>query len=406
MLNRRNFLKTSAAAAAAVGVSANIAETKAHASTKSPAPRNPRPYSNVDWDSAIQIYTTTHGHVTSQSMLNKFLERDYEFLTISNYYPSAPYYPMSKMTRNYYRVHHDHPVMYRGELTDGPFDWNAILKPWVDTLEEKFRSQYPFEEGGPLFTEYPADIMQAPNAEHHSFSDTPAHICAPGSLYASGTFDARDFFKTKTHGYHFGVGLPWRTGFDNMLNALLYEDGGGVTINHPAWSHLKQEQMLEMLDYDPRVLGIEVFNDSSELMTQTGWSEHYWDHALGTGRQCFGFFVPDWHKEGVNVLLIPERNAHECLKAYRQGNWYGALKGGGILRFRSIRFDGKTLTAKTDKTAKFQIIAKTGVVFEQTAEEISFTLTNADCEKYVYLRLKAYATDDSGEILFSQPIRI
>ena len=108
----------------------------------------------------------------------------------------------------------------------------------------------------------------------------------------------------------------------------------------------------------------------------------------------------------MNVLLIPERNAHECLKAYRQGNWYGALKGGGILRFRSIRFDGKTLTAKTDKTAKFQIIAKTGVVFEQTAEEISFTLTNADCEKYVYLRLKAYATDDSGEILFSQPFMI
>lgn len=158
MLNRRNFLKTSAAAAA-VGVSANIAGTAAHASTKSPAPRNPRPYSNVDWDSAIQIYTTTHGHVKNQSMLNKFLERDYEFLTISNYYPSAPYYPMSKMTRHYYRLHHDHPVMFRGTLTNGPFDWNAILKPWIDTLDEEYRNRYPFKEGGPLFTEYPADLM-------------------------------------------------------------------------------------------------------------------------------------------------------------------------------------------------------------------------------------------------------
>ncbi|MDD4622857.1 MAG: hypothetical protein PHG71_06440 [Kiritimatiellae bacterium] len=43
-------------------------------------------------------------------------------------------------------------------------------------------------------------------------------------------------------------------------------------------------------------------------------SEHYWDWALATGRQCYGLFVPDHglHKKdfGVNVMVVPERTAH------------------------------------------------------------------------------------------------
>ncbi|MBR4938719.1 MAG: DUF1653 domain-containing protein [Kiritimatiellae bacterium] len=34
-------------------------------------------------------------------------------------------------------------------------------------------------------------------------------MCAPGSAYKSGTFDARDFFKTASHGYHYGSGEYW-----------------------------------------------------------------------------------------------------------------------------------------------------------------------------------------------------
>lgn len=412
MLNRRNFLKSTmtAAAVTSVGIPAlgNDSPENPTPEKAELAPRNRRPYTNVDWDSAIQIHTTTHGHILNQGMLNQFLERGFEFLTISNYYPSAPYYPMSKMTASYYRVHHEHPVMVNGKLTEGPFDWNAILEPWVDELEEKYRRQYPFREGGKLFTEYPPNIMEAPNAEHHSFTDSPTHMCAPGSLYASGTFDARNFFQTKSRGgYHFGVGQPWRTGIDNMLGALLFADGGGVTINHPAWTHLKREHMLEILDYDPRVLGIEVLCGAPNSPKNDTWSEDYWDYALSTGRQCFGFFVPDWSvKDGVNILLIPERSPHECLKAYRQGNWYGAIKGRGILNFRWIQFDGKTLYARTDKPARLQVIGKPGVIFENTATELSFNVAPSDYEKYGYLRIKAFAIDDSQEILFSQPFML
>ena len=410
MLNRRDFISATAALAVA---GANVPLfSGTNATSVAPQPRNPHPYQNIDWEHAFQIHTTTHGHATNQAMLNKFLDRGFEFITLSNYYPSAPYYPLDKMTGNYYLLHHEHPVMVKGKMTPGPFDWNSIVKEWVDELDEPQRKRFPFKEGGKLFTSYPANLLQAPNAEHHSFTDSQAHICAPGSNYASGTFDARNKFQTKSRGgYNFGTGLPWREAFDKMFEGLIYSDGGGVTINHPMWSKLKPNQILDMLDYDPRVLGMEVFNMSAGDKTRYPWceklNEPYWDDALKTGRQCFGFFVPDWGVfEGTNILLVPERSVHACLQAYRQGNWYGAIKGRHILNFKRITFDGETLQAATDKPARFEVIAQTGVVCETTSDHLSFNISSSDRKKYGYVRIKAYATDDSGEILFSQPFML
>jgi hypothetical protein len=85
-----------------------------------------------------------------------------------------------------------------------------------------------------------------------------------------------------------------------MLERLIIPDGGGITINHPAWSYLRLELMLKMLDFDPRVLGIEVYNHSSGVADHNAWSEVQWDQILSTGRQCFGFFVPD-HPGGTPI---------------------------------------------------------------------------------------------------------
>ena len=91
-------------------------------------PRNRCPYKGLDWTKVERIKTTSHGHCTSQKMLDAYLQRGFGLLTMSNYYPSAPYVPASKMTRNYYIHHHEHPVMVKGKLTPGPFDWNSILE--------------------------------------------------------------------------------------------------------------------------------------------------------------------------------------------------------------------------------------------------------------------------------------
>ena len=148
MMDRREFIKLMASAAVVTAGSRLFSdEAKGSKEVKVNVPeRNRRPYSNVDWGHSYQIHTTTHGHCPNQARLNAYLERGFGLLTLSNYYPSASYWPASKMTVNYYRVHHDFPVMVNGVRTDGPFDWNKILAPWIDEVDEQYRKQYPFVE--------------------------------------------------------------------------------------------------------------------------------------------------------------------------------------------------------------------------------------------------------------------
>ena len=58
-------------------------------------PRNRRPYADVDWSKVQEVHTTSHGHCENQKMLDAYLDRGFEFLTISSYYPSAPTMPLS-----------------------------------------------------------------------------------------------------------------------------------------------------------------------------------------------------------------------------------------------------------------------------------------------------------------------
>ena len=312
---RRGLIGGAGAAFAALAVTDLCAAARAAV-----APRNRRPYAGLDWSKVVRVKTTSHGHCMHQRALDVYLKRGFGLLTLSNYYPSAPWWPLSKMTENYWRLHHDHPVMVNGRRIKGPFDWNKIIDPWKHTLDPlavkkkpDWAAKYPFVEGKKLFKPLPPGVLEAPNAEHHSFlledgrPATSLHICAPGSAFASGTFDAHNLAKTASHGYNYGSGEFWGTAIDRMVEGLIHPDGGGVTINHPSWTKLDRELMLKILDHDPRVLGIEVIEDSGHN------SENYWDWALSTGRQCFGFFVPDWHISnkvfGVNVLCVQEKTA-------------------------------------------------------------------------------------------------
>ena len=381
-------------------------------------PRNRHPYKGLDWAAAHQINGTTHVHCKTQDDLDVILKR-VEFLTLSNYYPSAPWWPLSKMTENYYRLHHDFPVMVKGKRMEGPFDWNEIVGKWIKELPPERQKEYPFKEGAALFKPLPEGVMEAPNAEHHNFFDESGkrisrlHMNAPGSAFASGTFDQwqKRMFQTGVRGgYDFGSGECWKTSVDRMIAALIHPDGGGVTINHPCWSSYDRMFILKMLDYDPRVLGIEVIEGGACK------SESYWDWVLATGRQCFGFFVPDHsirRKDGafgVNVLVTPDRSVHGCLKAYREGNFYGAKRGLGELRFTRIFFDGVTVEAETDKPARFEVITGLGVVKKAAQAtgirwkmEESSNWSGSRPAAHIYARVKAYALDGSGEELFSQP---
>ena len=429
-MTRNEFLKCTAALAAIPGM-AGAAEAASADASSSPGivkpdapPRNRRPYSGLDWAKCTQITTTSHGHCTCQKHLDTYLRHGFGLMTISNYYPSAPTLPGKDATPLRHRPVQDFPVVVNGKRTEGPLDWNKIIEPWKDEITDpRFRKQFPFKASkAKMFPKWPDGMLEAPNAEHHSFllddgrSAGSLHLCAPGSAYASGTFDAHNFFKTKTHGYNFGSGEKWRTAVDRMIAGMVYPDGGGVTINHPSWTHLDRKLMLDILDHDPRILGCEVMEHGFN-------SEHYWDWALSTGRQCFGFFVPDWGviedscDFGANILVVPEPTVHECMKAYREGNFYGSLHAMGELRFTRIAFDGRKLTAATDKPAKFQVITARGVVQETTGTEMAWECTvrrnrrgkavaRSGPRVEVFARVKAFATDGSEEVLFSQPFML
>ena len=378
-------------------------------------PRNRRPYAGIDWTKAVQVNTTSHMHEV-KGLLDVVRKRNLGLLTVSNYYPSGPTaYPLRKAMYPKGVPVSDWPVLYKGKMTKGPFDWNRIIAEWADEIPEKDRTSwppYPLKVGGKSYDDrsIPADLLEAPNGEHHNFRMANGkgagrlHICAPGSTYISGTFDAHDRKKTGSHGYCSGSGEFWGTAIDRMIEGLMFPDGGGVTINHPTWSRLDRALMLEILDWDPRVLGIEVLEAGVN-------SENYWDWALSTGRQCYGLFVPDWSVNGedfgVNVLVTPERTVHACLRAYRDGNFYGAAHGLGELRFTFIGFDGKTVRAATDKPARFEIKTARGIVqtTEGTSAEWQVPKDDNSCRSPaidVFARVKATAADGCGETLFSQ----
>ena len=399
-MNRKEFIKLSACAAAACawewdGKAASAGE---EIIKHDAPPRNRRPYTGVDWASALQIRTTTHGHCEHQGMLDAYMKRGFEFLTVSNYYPSAPRYPLSEVHQWDYRVKHDFPVMVKGKRVDGPFDWNAIVAKWKDELPEEQKKQYPFTRGKKLFEPLPPGVLEAPNSEHHNFLDENAgrrvpgfHMCSPGSAFCSGTFDARNRFKTHSNGWNFGSGEPWPIAIDRMLAGLVDPLGGGVTINHPRWSKMDYDYPSKILDHDPRVLGMEVINGKYR-------DEDYWDHTLRSGRQCFGFFVPDWSLwPGCNVLLVKERTVEACLRAYREGNFYGAVHGGRV-KFTNLVFNGRTIEAATDKPVKFELISAKGVVSSETGTGFSFKLP-ASAQSHVYFRLRAHLVDGMGNVL-------
>lgn len=381
---------------------------------KNVKPRNRKPYTGIDWATAHQINGTTHMHAHND--LTKVVkERNIGFLTASNYYPSMPIYPWRDQVYPRGVPISDWPIMYKGRMTKGPFDWNKIVAQWESQIPEKNKKDwppYPFEAKGKSYgpNSFPADMLEAPNAEHHSFrlangkGASRLHICAPGSAYISGTFDAHDRKLTDSHGYCYGSGEFWGTAIDRMIEKLIVPDGGGVTVNHPTWTRIDKKLLLEILDWDPRVLGIEVLESGVN-------SEHYWDWVLATGRQCYGLFVPDHGLHNVDfgmcVLVVPERTQEACLKAYRNGNFYGAAHGLGELKFTSIVFDGVSVSATTDKPAKLEVITARGVRHTVEGTSVEWTCPKDDRSRNgpateIFARIRATSLDGTNERLFSQ----
>jgi hypothetical protein len=406
--------------------------------TATPVPRNRElgdvmvddPYADVDWRKVTYVTSTSHVHVETQEKLDLYYRQfGLRHFPISNYYPSAPTYPIKSIRYNQYRVQQDFGLIYNpdntkpgvakwaaGNFVEGPFRWNDVLMKgphsWFHELPPEKQAQLPFELGDLIFKNIPDDIVVSPNAEHHGFTDSGLHANAVGSLYSSGNFDAHDEFRTQEHGYAIGTGLPWETAFQKMLDELLFPDGGGITINHPISSRLAFGEITRMLDFDPRVLGIEVYNDTDTYAreAQPLLALELWDEILRTGRRCLGFFVPDHTiARGKNVLLVPSFTERECLRAYRKGAFIGTLIGTGP-QFTRISLDKRRVSVTVNAPMNLRFITDRGLgqesMLNHPVQEMDYLIPMGPDGRPSIAYIRVEAVDHSStEQLFSQPIR-
>ena len=351
----------------------------------------------------------THLHCIDDDALQGLFTDGLEFVTLSNYHPSAPWYPLAEMKKDQFKCRQK-GYTFNGKYCEDEVDFASLIESWKDSLPPEVRSELPFSSDEKAFSHIPANILEAPNAEHHKFSDTvpQLHITAPGTTFSSGHFDDRtEKFGLSAHSFSPGVGLPWRDGFKRILDTLVIPDGGGIIINHPAWSYLRPEFLIEMLDYGPEVLGLEVYNGTSRK-TYADFSDSLWDAVLATGRQCYGFCAVDHLKNGAwngrIAILTEERTAEGCLRALRQGHFYGVIRGSGAA-FEEISFNGNRLYARCNREMLFQLISKAGIAKYSSGKEFVFELPENERERHVFLRLTAHDFS-TREKLFAQPVML
>lgn len=305
------------------------------------------PYSDVDFTNCIYVPSFTHAHATAQVYLNQLFNRGYKFCPVSNYYPSAP----------------------------------------VDPAQ---------------FT-IPNDVIIAPNAEHHRFNFRGSnngyiHLNSLGSTFRSGSPQGET-----PVGYGGG---RWQTFIKEALKELKYPDAGGITINHPSWTRLyttfTDEEIMEILDFDKRVLGIEIYNASSVHDFNSDYDLSTWDNILKTGRKCWGFSTPDWDVslhpstgEGIVVLLVDEFTEYTCLKAFRNGNFY-CKERFTDLDFDEIYVNDHNIRATASNANQFKVIID-GESTTYQGNNINITVP----QKTTYARIEASTNNNK---IYTNPI--
>lgn len=247
------------------------------------------------------------------------------------------------------------------------------------------------------FTNIPSGIVGSPNSEKTNTTNNGGHFNALGS-FAVGHGQDED-----------SVAVTWQQAFDEILSQLQFPDGGGITLNHPDDHNLSLR--CNMLDYDERVLGIEIYNrvidvnkGNPNYLTN---SLAFWDKILRTGRRCWGFCVVDWQIEkyaphyGSNILLVPDLTEQDCLRAYRSGAFYSQIMDNG-LRFNRIDVSDSAVNVSVNKPATINVVTDVGVVATSQGTECSYIIKNKD----IFVRVEAVEDGVEDSHIFSNPIML
>lgn len=354
------------------------------------------PYEEVHWETTEYLHSFTHQH-TGYSKLQTLWEMGFQHFPISNYYPSKPLYPLPA---DFVRANPGAigaPNAEQHSTQDSAIHFNAVGSYYTtgygetpsvqrdkSPITHEFKNLHPFdsdrepwrgiyrldlafvsvnEGGAPPSVTLTIDGALQVSYKDFAVTDDGGAVRDRVLTLSSGrsltlksleksmrvhiTFDPATTRITQFRLMQ-GVYRPWRDAFRAALDGtlqdadgkpiegLMFEDGGGITLNHPGEPLAR---ICEQLDFDERVLGIEFWNQhemfGGQTLERAAKMPFYklWDDVLRSGRRCFGFCVKDHclYGRGRNVLLVPgrgtERTAreHDALRAYRNGCFFGLL---------------------------------------------------------------------------------
>ncbi len=458
------------------------------------------PYENVDWSSVEHLHSFSHQHGGRAPDYDVnpelFWEMGFRHFPFSNYYPSKP----QPLPEKFLAQHPDALWAPNAEhhSAHGPGHFNTLDSYYATGHGESARTSYrnnrtspvayafenlnPYDDKKPWLSIYRLDmfisgkadaaitlaVVGAREVDPATYELTPDSDLQKRSIPVntrmiylraeSGRMQVRfDFNPEEITDLRFvlrqGVHRPWRDAYKAALDGtmqdgqghpiegLRFRDGGGITLNHTGGP---LEATLEKLAFDPRVLGIEVWNQHLAFGRKgTLVFYNHWDEVLSTGQRCFGFFVRDHfvYARGRNILLVPEsgelsREAreHNAARAYRNGTFYGllgALATDGQGRktppydYSSFRF--ARIALEKDKTGnptavtvavagadqakrprvQVRFITDQGVALIENQPQAAYTLSRGPAgrilEKYVRIEAFAYpATHCQGQPLTAE----
>ena len=114
--------------------------------------RNRNPYAGVDWQTTCRVSGCTHMHCVSSDILKRYLDAGLELVSLSNYYPSMPWFPLASLREGFFRVRQSGYILGNVWHQD-TLNVNTAIAGWKEKLASEDQAQLPFREGEKLFPE-------------------------------------------------------------------------------------------------------------------------------------------------------------------------------------------------------------------------------------------------------------
>jgi hypothetical protein len=186
-----------------------------------------------------------------------------------------------------------------------------------------------------------------------------------------------------------------------QLTAYLQANGNICLYAHPYWSHVYQEELLEV----PGLIGMEIYNHTCEVSAFCGFSDTWYDRLLWNGRRVWCLASDDTHQRwpdigGGFIRVKADDLTHEAIISSILAGSFHASEGPLIDQF--FIENGKAhivcspcchIGLQTNSYPGAAILDPSGNLTEG-----SFVLKGS--EKYVRIVCK----DEKGKKAWSQPI--